>query len=237
MTTPNYSLSQQAYVQAVGTSSTNYPVISTRDPTQFDVTYSIGRFWINTLDIRLWYLNNQSNASGQLLSTWELISTSSLLSSLSDTNGTVVFPSIPSATPPDNIQFVAGQGISIVGTPSATNPIITISSTAEGLFNWVDVSGVVTADPFTGYFVTGATTSTLPLAPTQGATISYLVDTGSTLTITAAGTQRIRIGTLLSSAGGTATNTLQGDSIQLVYRSANDTWEAVTGVIGTWILA
>jgi hypothetical protein len=243
MTTPNYSLSQQAYAQSVGVNSTNYPIISTRDPNQYDVLYQIGKFWINTLGIRLWYLNNQSNSSGQLLSKWELISTSSVLASLSDTNGTIVYPSIPSATPPDNIQFVAGSGISIIGTPSSTSPIITISSTAEGLFNWVDVSGVVTAQAFTGYFVTGSTTSTLPSSPIQGTTISYVVDTNALLTIQASGTQQIRIGLYLSIAGGTCANTVisspptvSGASISLVYRSADTTWFAVPGTVGTWVI-
>lgn len=70
MTIPNYSFSQQAYSQAVGTNATNYPVISTRDPTQFDVVYQIGRLWQNTTDETLWFLNSQSNASGQLISMW-----------------------------------------------------------------------------------------------------------------------------------------------------------------------
>src|SRR5271169_5625538 len=125
----NRDQSQQAYAQSVGNQSTNYPIVDTRDPTPNDIYYPIGKFWINQSGIRLWYLNSQSNMSGQLQSTWELISSSSVLVTLSDENNTVVSPSLPSATPPDNIQLAAGTGISVIATPASN--LITISNTAS----------------------------------------------------------------------------------------------------------
>jgi hypothetical protein len=114
------SFTQQAYVQSVGVSPTNYPILSLRDPVNInDINYKIGQFWINTNDIRLWYLNSKSNASGNLVAFWELISTSSVLVSLSDTAGTVVLPSEPSDSPPDNIQLYSSDGsIDIVSDPA-----------------------------------------------------------------------------------------------------------------------
>jgi hypothetical protein len=128
--------SQRAYAIAEGTVPTNGAVIFKRDPTPNDVNYPIGQFWINQSAIRLWYLNTQSNATsltnpaGNLQSTWELISVSTVLASLSDTAGDVVFPTSSSATPPDNIQLVGGTNISVVATPGSN--LLTISSTGAG---------------------------------------------------------------------------------------------------------
>lgn len=103
-------------------------------------------------------------------------------------------------------------------------------------FVWTDVSGAFSPLKNNGYFITGTATGTLPASPAQGDTIQFFVDHASqVLTIDAPGTQIIRMGTLVTSAGGTATSTQQGDSIELVYRSANTCWEAVDWV-GTWPL-
>lgn len=105
-------------------------------------------------------------------------------------------------------------------------------------FTWLDVSGAFSPLKTHGYFVTGTANGTLPVAPTQGDTIKFFVDNSSqVLTLTASGTQLIRVGTLISSAGGTAVSTQQGDSIELVYRASNTCWEAVCGFSGTWIMA
>ncbi len=123
--------SEQAYSVAVGTSSTNFPVLDSRDPTPDDIYYPIGKFWINRKDIRLWYLNTQSNITGYLQSTWELISVSTVLASISDTANLPVFPSSNSATPPDNIQLVGGTGITVVSSPGSNLLTITNTGTAS----------------------------------------------------------------------------------------------------------
>lgn len=133
-------ISQQAYAQGSGTAPTNFPVIFQRDPTPFDIYYPIGQFWVNQATKSLWYLNSQSNVSGQLLSTWELISVASVLVSLSDNANLPVFPSLPTDTPPDNIQLVAGSGISIVATPASH--LITITNTGAGAETLTGQDGV-----------------------------------------------------------------------------------------------
>ena len=146
MTTPNYSFSQQAYSQAVGTNPTNYPIISTRDPNQYDVVYKIGQFWLNTQNVSLWYLNNQSNASGQLLSTWIQISEGNhVLQSLSDTANTVVYPSSDTSSPPNNIQLVGQNGIIITSVPASNLINFTISNFTP--FAYVQVTGPTTYNP------------------------------------------------------------------------------------------
>lgn len=125
--------SQRAYAQGFGTINTNYPVVDQRDPTVNDVNYLIGKFWLNNSTMGLWYLNSQSNVmssenpTGMLQSLWILISRGNALVSLSDTADTVVFPSPPSATPPDNIQLIASTGLTIVSNPSSNS--ITFTNT------------------------------------------------------------------------------------------------------------
>ena len=223
---------QQAYSLNTGTCNTTNYVVNQRNPTANDVFYRIGTFWINQLGVSLWYLNNQSNAitlanpTGALQSTWELVSLSTVLASLSDNSGTVVFPSSSSATPPDNIQFLSGGGLTIVANPA--NNTITFTA-ATGGFTWSDQAASFAAVAENGYFITAAATATLPASPVEGATISFIVDTTSNLTIQANTGQHIRIATKLSASGGTAVNTQQGDSVTLVYRLADTTWISLNG--------
>lgn len=107
-----------------------------------------------------------------------------------------------------------------------------------GGFTWNDEAGAFSALANNGYFITGTATATLPASPSQGDTIKFFVDHPTEdLTIQASGTQIIRLGTLVSSAGGTSLSTAQGDSVELVYRDSNECWCAVAGFTGTWILA
>ena len=87
------------------------------------------------------------------------------------------------------------------------------------------------------YLITGTATGTLPASPAQGDTIKFFVDHASqVLTIKASGTQIIRFGSLVSSAGGTFVSTLQGDSVELTYRASDTCWCAIAGFTGTWTL-
>lgn len=120
--------SQQAYSQSVGISSTNSPVVFQRDPISNDVYFPIGQFWINQTSNKLWYLNSKSNASGILQASWQQVSLSSVLSTLSDTGNThVISPSSGSDSPPNNIQIAGGAGITV----TASGNTITISSSVS----------------------------------------------------------------------------------------------------------
>ncbi len=108
-------------------------------------------------------------------------------------------------------------------------------SIITGGFKWNDVSGAFSPLAQNGYFITGTANGTLPASPSQGDTIKFFVDHASQLlTITAAGTQIIRLATQVSSAGGTTVSTQQGDSVELVYRSSDTCWCAVAGFSGGW---
>lgn len=129
--------------------------------------------------------------------------------------------------------ITAGTGITVTAGANT----ITITATTGG-FTWNDVSGAFSPLKENGYFITGTATGTLPASPAQGDTIKFFVDHASQLlTIQAAGSQIIRMGSLVSSAGGTAVSTLQGDSCELVYRASNTCWCAISGFTGTWTIA
>jgi len=63
----------------------------------------------------------------------------------------------------------------------------------------------------------------------------YSCTTAGALVIQAVGAQKIRIGTLLSSAAGTATSTNIGDSVTLRFDATQGFFMAVS-VIGTWLI-
>ena len=117
-----------------------------------------------------------------------------------------------------------------------SSPNITAIVNPTNSFPWTDVSGSVSAASNNGYFVIGTCTSTLPGSPSQGDMVKYIVDHASQLlTIQASPGQTIRLGNTVTAAAGTAVSTLRGDAIELVYRSSNTSWEALSSV-GQWNL-
>lgn len=89
-----------------------------------------------------------------------------------------------------------------------------------------------------GEFVTAAVTRTLPASAglADGDLFIYCCTTASALTIQAVSAQKIRIGTLLSSAAGTVTSTAIGDSISLRFDATQGFFMCVS-VVGTWVIA
>jgi hypothetical protein len=121
MTQPNFSLKQQVYAQSVGTTSTNYPILSDRDPTANDTNYPIGQFWINKTSDDFFYMNGLSaavtvsNPSGQMQATWVPFNQASQLSFVTNSG---------SANPLNDVINVLGaNGV----TTSATGNNITVT--------------------------------------------------------------------------------------------------------------
>lgn len=138
-----------------------------------------------------------------------------------------------------NACFIAG----IAGVAVASAEMVTIDSLTGQLgstalppapFVWSDNSGTFTAASNNGYFITTTATPTLPAAPAEGDTVSFIVDTTNICTITANTGQRIRVGTTLSALAGTCASNFRGDSIDLVYRTTGATWFARSAPEGTW---
>lgn len=141
-----FQTSQQAYGIAVGATPTNSPFISSDDPNSNDVNFLIGKFWINTSDESLWYLNSFSTSSGVLSANW--ISIQSSLQTLSDTADTPVSPSSGTSTPPNNIQLTSSDG-----------SITILSDAADNLIDFTVAGGTTTVETLTGD--TGTATPTL----------------------------------------------------------------------------
>lgn len=103
---------------------------------------------------------------------------------------------------------------------------------------YADQGGSTTVTLNSGSFATAAITLTLPASAglADGDLCTFTCTSASTLVIQAVGSQKIRIGSLLSSAAGSASSTSAGDSVDLRFRASDGFWYA-TSVIGTWIIS
>ncbi len=131
------------------------------------------------------------------------------------------------ATPvANNIQIAGGPGI----TTSASGAVVTINSVV-----FTDTTAATLAVD-NGYFATAAGTYGLPATAVQGELLIIVCDTAGAVVVDAPASNFIRIGSSITSSGGTATSNAIGDSLTLRYRLSSLTWEA-TSVIGTWTIA
>lgn len=117
---------------------------------------------------------------------------------------------------------------------TVTNGFVTLNTLG---FPWIDQSGAFIASINTGYFLTAASTITLPVAPSQGDIIRFVADTTGSVVITANAGQTIRLANSTTSVAGTLTNSLRGDAIELVYRTTGSVWIAFSNPNGTWLPA
>ncbi len=99
------------------------------------------------------------------------------------------------------------------------------------------VGASATSSLNTGEFVTAAVTRTLPASAglADGDLFIYVCTTAGALVIQSVTAQKIRIGSLISAAAGTATSTAIGDSVTLRF-NATDGFFYATNVIGTWLV-
>ena len=136
------------------------------------------------------------------------------------------------AVPAANALNVFGGGTT---STSGAGSTITVT-TVVGAATWTDKAISFAAAVNNGYFVSAAATATLPAAPTQGQFIIIETATASSVVIQANTGQVLRMGSGASSSGGTATSSAAGNSVYLVYRSANTSWYSIS-TEGTWLLA
>ncbi len=131
---------------------------------------------------------------------------------------------------------------SSVGVASFNSSDFTVNGSGQVSLNgsivgsWIDEAASFNAIAGNGYFVTATSTATLPASPTQGQTISFEVDSISgILTIQANTGQIIQIGKAISVSAGIAVSNFNGDSVTLVYRSADTSWRAIS-CVGTFTI-
>ncbi len=133
----------------------------------------------------------------------------------------------------DNLTVISSSTAGFVLTSNgAATPSFQAVSTQ---LTWTNEGISFSALANNGY-ICGGVTATLPASPSLGDTISFISDTVGTLIIQATGTQHIRLGSLTSSAAGTATNTSQGDTMTLVYSTSSGNWISNAST-GNWSLA
>lgn len=131
---------------------------------------------------------------------------------------------------PSAATLTAGTGVTISNAAGT----ITLNATGGGV-SWSDTSGVATMVSNNGYFVTAAATPTLPAAPANGDTISFVVLTAALCTITGNAGQKINLAGSLSAAAGTCATSTAGFTIRLTYRATATTWWA-TDAVGSWTI-
>lgn len=144
------------------------------------------------------------------------------------TNGQVL---IAATTADPAFATITGTG-GITFTTGANS--LVINGTGGGL-SWSDNSGTFTASSSNGYFITAASTPTLPASPSEGDVVAFILDAAATLTITGNTGQKIRLGSTLSASAGTCVSSTRGNAIYLVYRSTGTTWFGLNSV-GTWTI-
>ena len=99
------------------------------------------------------------------------------------------------------------------------------------------VGASATSSLNTGEFITAAVTRTLPASAglADGDLFIYVCTTAGALVIQSVTAQKIRIGSLISAAAGTATSTAIGDSLTLRFNATDGFFYAVS-VVGTWLV-
>lgn len=137
------------------------------------------------------------------------------------------------AIPSGNIlNVLGGDGIETKGSGDT----ITVNVINDG-FPWTDEGSDFVALPQRGYFCTAGLTATLTSLLLQtGTTVIIYVDTVSPVIIQAAPGQQIEISGNLSTVGGAATSTGQGNIVQLVFRVSDQTWHSISSQ-GTFTLS
>lgn len=154
--------------------------------------------------------------------------TSNGITNLALTNGQLAIGS--TGADPVAATLTAGTGVGIVNGAGT----ITVNAVGGGI-TWSETSGSFSAASNHGYFLTGASTPTMPASPSEGDVISFICDTSSTVTITGNTGQTLRVGSTVSASAGTCASSTQGNAVTFVYKSTGTVWIA-QNVVGTWTI-
>lgn len=128
-----------------------------------------------------------------------------------------------------NWNILGGPGV----TTSGSGNTLTINSVV-----FTDAPATVGITSDSGTFATNGAPIILnfPATPAQGELIEVVCTTANAVALDVPAGDFIRVGTLITSSGGTATSTAIGDSMKLRFSFADQVWYAVS-IIGTWLMA
>jgi hypothetical protein len=193
-----------------------------------DPTYSTATYPSTTTVNQILYSSSANTVGGLATVNRAVLATTSggVPAWIALTDGQLVIGSTAGA--PAAAALSAGTGITITNASNS----ITIAATSGG-FTWTDENGAFNALAQNGYHIFGTCTATLPSAPNNGDTIKFFIDGAFVLTIQASAGKTIQFGTNVSSSAGTQANTASGDACELVYRTTDTKWCAVS-FVGAW---
>lgn len=139
--------------------------------------------------------------------------------------GSTVAPNIRVGT------LASSDGSIVITTGAGTIDLTTAASV--GAFTDIAVPTLAIAD--SGWFATAALTLTLPATAglANGASVILICDTAGAVVIQAGAGQSIRVSGVVSAVAGTATSTSIGDSLELRFRIADQTWHS-QATNGNW---
>lgn len=220
-----------ATITNVGPTSTSGQILQSQGASA-DPAFSTATYPSTTTNNQILYSSATNTVSGLTTANNGVLTTGATgtpaITALS-ANGQLLIGS--ASGPPIAATLTAGTNVTITNAANS----ITIAASGGSSFSWSDQGTNFSASSNNGYFCTAALTATLPASPSQGDTISIFCDTGSTVTVTANTGQKIRLGSSLSALAGTAACAVQGNSLNLVYRSSSAIWNAYSSV-GSWTI-
>ena len=133
--------------------------------------------------------------------------------------------------------FLANGTAGYVLTAQSGAPPAWAAASAGGM-TYTSISSAPTTANKTTYMATAALTVTLPSAPADGYVVGLMNCSSGSVVFQASGSDVIQLSDVVSSAAGTATSSIKGESMILVYQASGNTWFAPSGPQGTsWDLA
>jgi hypothetical protein len=139
----NTPLPQSVYTVSTGTTSTSpfIPVMETRNPLPSDTSFSSGKYWINTIDDTLFYLNGFDSSTGLVLANWQQLTSGSSSGSITVTGSSGI--------------VVGGSPVAPGGTLTLTNMNIP-NSALDPIANSTLVNSTIGLSAGTGVVIGGS---------------------------------------------------------------------------------
>lgn len=228
----SYNVTQQAYAPSYGTVPTNGIHFDTRNPTVNDVNYPIGKFWLNTSNEEMWFLNNQTTSAGFLQSNWVLLQAG--IAVPVELEGNSGGPISPNGS---GIIFTVGSGpISVSGNAGSSTLTWALDGTVAT--SYVENSGTAIPSGNVLHVVGGAgiTTSgagnTITITGMSSVPLQFTEDTGTA--IPSANNLNVFGGTGIKTSGSLSTVTIAVDNSIVGETITGNTGGALSPTAGNW---
>lgn len=152
------------------------------------------------------------------------------------TSLTAFAPIFGGTTTTGAVQQVAVGTTGQVLTSNGAGALASFQTPASGGFLWASIASTPTTSNNAGYMATAALTVTLPSAPADGFIVGLLNASAGTVLFQAAGADKIQVGSAVGAAAGSATSTVKGDELTLIYQASGAIWFGLPPQ-GNWSVA